>query len=148
MWTYHPLALIKNRRLNVSHQRDEVGERHLDVDLSDVSTVLHGANVLVVALHQILEKFAFEVDCWRCKRIWETITSDGRGTHLKGHYIHFANGVQFMYHKNSCIMSPVGLERALQHFNKITWCHIDVRGVMAAWTWDFVKSAFSGCTVM
>lgn len=53
---------IKNTRLNLTYQRDEVGERHLDVYLSDVTTLLHGPDVLVVAFHQILEKLPFKVD--------------------------------------------------------------------------------------
>lgn len=50
-----PPALIKNARPNFTHQGDEVGERHLDVDLRDVPILLHGPNVLIVAFHQVLE---------------------------------------------------------------------------------------------
>lgn len=59
---------IKNAKLNLTYQRDEVGECHLDVYLSDVTTPLHGPDVLVVALHQILEKLTFKVDCWCCAK--------------------------------------------------------------------------------
>lgn len=50
---------------NCGYQRDEVGQGHLDVDLSDVATPLHWSYVLVVSLHQILEELPFKVSC-RC----------------------------------------------------------------------------------
>jgi len=56
-----PLALLKVS-LSIAHQRNEVSECHFNVDLSDVSTLLRGLDVLVVALHQILKKFSLEVD--------------------------------------------------------------------------------------
>lgn len=48
-----------------SYQRDEVGQGHLNVHLSDVATPLHGSYVLVVSGHQIFEELSFEVYC-RC----------------------------------------------------------------------------------
>ena len=44
-----------------AHQRDEVGEGHLDVDLGDVPALLHGPDVLVVALHQVPEELVLQV---------------------------------------------------------------------------------------
>ena len=58
--------------MNITHQGDEVGERHLDVDRSDVPALLRGPNVLVVAPHQILDKFSFEVDGRCCRETTQT----------------------------------------------------------------------------
>ena len=51
-----------------AHQRDEVGEGHLDVDLGDVPALLHGPDVLVVALHQVPKELVLQVHCRCCRR--------------------------------------------------------------------------------
>ena len=54
--------------VNWTHQRDEIGEGHLDVDLCDVPALLHGPNVFVVALHQVPKELVLQVHCRCCRR--------------------------------------------------------------------------------
>ena len=64
----HRQADTQRCTVNWTHQRDEVGEGHLDVDLCDVPALLHGPDVLVVALHQVPEELVLQVHCGRCRR--------------------------------------------------------------------------------
>lgn len=58
----HMLTDTHQEHCECSHQRDEIGESHLEFHVCDVIILLCRSDVPVVALHQVLVQGSFQID--------------------------------------------------------------------------------------